>query len=34
MAQAMVGDEEKSIATGMEEHVTKRVDQEELFASS
>jgi hypothetical protein len=30
----MVGDEEKSIATGMEEHVTKRVDQEELFASS
>jgi CheY-like chemotaxis protein len=34
MAQAMADDEEKSIATGMEEHVTKRVDQDEFFASS
>ena len=32
-AHAMAGDEEKNIATGMEEHVTKRIDPDELFAS-
>jgi len=29
----MAGDEEKNIVTGMEEHVTKRIDPDELFAS-
>jgi CheY-like chemotaxis protein len=32
-AHAMAGDEEKNIATGMEEHVTKRIDPDELVAS-